>query len=163
MSSDRKEYHKEYRIRNADKIKKYREDNKVEMKEYLDNYYSENKPRISERNKKHYKENKTLIRNRQNQYANSCKGKRIKFAAHIRRVYNLSVEEYAWMFYNQKGLCLICQREFNSSNVCVDHDHKTGKVRGLLCKICNRYIIGNLETFGIDSFKRAFEYLGLKL
>lgn len=39
------------------------------------------------------------------------------------------------MLLKQKGLCAICAKE--PKKACVDHDHKTGKVRGILCHRCN--------------------------
>lgn len=49
--------------------------------------------------------------------------------------YGLSEEDYSAMLANQAGQCAICQRHM--SNPCVDHDHQTGRVRGLLCHHCN--------------------------
>lgn len=46
------------------------------------------------------------------------------------------------MFEEQKGRCSICgkhQSEFEN-RLCVEHNHKTDKVRGLVCKVCNHLI-----------------------
>ena len=41
----------------------------------------------------------------------------------------------------QKGVCAICRRACRERhNLCVDHDHRTGRIRGLLCENCNRAI-----------------------
>lgn len=53
----------------------------------------------------------------------------------LKKVYGLTTEQFETMKINQKGLCLICAEPPKSFHV--DHDHKTGKVRGLLCRICN--------------------------
>ena len=58
---------------------------------------------------------------------------------HLKHEYNITLIEYDIMFKNQKGCCDIChkhQSEFKLP-LYVDHDHKTDKVRGLLCKNCN--------------------------
>ena len=55
------------------------------------------------------------------------------------REFGITLNEYNEMFEKQKGCCAICgrhQSEFKRS-FDVDHDHKTGKVRGLLCFKCN--------------------------
>lgn len=54
--------------------------------------------------------------------------------------YKISVEEYRKMFEVQQSLCAICMKPETIKNkvLSVDHDHKTGKVRGLLCGHCNR-------------------------
>lgn len=39
------------------------------------------------------------------------------------------------MLLSQDGKCLICKKEKNK--LCVDHNHDTGKIRGLLCVKCN--------------------------
>jgi hypothetical protein len=50
----------------------------------------------------------------------------------------LSVEEYDAMLKAQGGGCAICGNPPKTRRLDVDHDHKTGKVRGLLCHRCNR-------------------------
>ncbi len=52
---------------------------------------------------------------------------------------NIDLNSYNEMFVKQKGKCAICnkhQSEFKRS-LAVDHDHKTGKIRKLLCVKCN--------------------------
>lgn len=60
------------------------------------------------------------------------------------------------MLKEQGGLCLICQRDLAGKGH-VDHDHKTGEVRGILCFPCN----GGLGQFQEDTavLSRAIEYL----
>lgn len=58
----------------------------------------------------------------------------------LKRLYKITESEYNQMFTKQGGLCSICSRPENHMGraLSVDHDHKTGKVRGLLCNSCNR-------------------------
>lgn len=59
------------------------------------------------------------------------------------RVYGLSPEAYAKMVADQGGVCAICKRDpsVNRGGVlAVDHNHRTGKVRALLCQRCNLHV-----------------------
>jgi hypothetical protein len=47
-------------------------------------------------------------------------------------------DEYAGMLAEQGGGCAICGAPPKTRRLHVDHDHKTGRVRGLLCHRCNR-------------------------
>ena len=52
--------------------------------------------------------------------------------------YNLSIETYEAMFKSQNGGCKVCGKQnLDGKRLFVDHDHKTGTVRGLLCHHCN--------------------------
>ena len=73
------------------------------------------------------------------------------WAEHQRRVrlkcrYGITPEEYEEMHERQRGVCAICgraeKRRLNGrvTRLSVDHDHETGRVRGLLCWACNRAI-----------------------
>lgn len=79
--------------------------------------------------------------------------------AFLKREYNLSVEEYDRLFKAQDGRCAICgvTREALTRNLAVDHDHITGKIRGLLCNICNRGI-GYLRD-DVLVLTKAIQYL----
>lgn len=70
--------------------------------------------------------------------------------------YNLTVEQYEQMFANQGGGCSICgQRQ--ERRLAIDHDHETGKVRGLLCHTCN-VGLGNFHDLP-TLLRRAIAYL----
>lgn len=56
----------------------------------------------------------------------------------LKRKYSLSLEEFERLYLLQNGRCAICDQEEVGKLLSVDHDHETGKVRGLLCCNCNR-------------------------
>jgi hypothetical protein len=53
----------------------------------------------------------------------------------LKKLYGLSQKDFDKLVALQDGRCAICKRVCD--NFVVDHDHTTGKVRGLLCKNCN--------------------------
>jgi Recombination endonuclease VII len=54
----------------------------------------------------------------------------------LKRLYGLSLKDYAALLERQNGLCLICKRK-PKDVLCVDHCHLTRLVRELLCRKCN--------------------------
>lgn len=77
-------------------------------------------------------------------------------ANHQRRLskHGLTAEEYTTLEASQDGLCAICRRD---RPLDIDHDHDTGKVRGLLCGPCNRGI-GFLND-DVAFLQAAIDYL----
>jgi hypothetical protein len=64
-------------------------------------------------------------------------------AARLQLTFNITVEEYDQILAFQDGKCAICGRAPKpGKRHAVDHDHKTGFVRGLLCFMCNRRVLG---------------------
>ncbi len=56
--------------------------------------------------------------------------------------YGLTVADVEKLFAAQGGACGVCHKELTpwpSRKTHIDHDHQTGRVRGLLCSSCNRY------------------------
>jgi hypothetical protein len=51
--------------------------------------------------------------------------------------YGITQAQYLQMLAAQRGLCFICQRPPKSQPLYVDHNHKTGEIRKLLCAGCN--------------------------
>jgi hypothetical protein len=57
----------------------------------------------------------------------------------IKIKYGISQDQYNVLFERQSGCCAICKTHQRTLHrkLAVDHDHHTGKVRGLLCAKCN--------------------------
>ena len=60
--------------------------------------------------------------------------------AWLLRKYGISVVEYEKLLVNQDGVCAICHLPPDSEFLVVDHNHLTGKIRGLLHRWCNSFI-----------------------
>lgn len=96
---------------------------------------------------------------------NPEKAKIQRKAARVRR-YGIDLVQYAELFDLQNGQCAICNRVFQniggkSENAkeaaYIDHDHATGRVRGLLCNWCNAGL-GNFYD-NKDYLRSAIDYL----
>ena len=61
---------------------------------------------------------------------------------HLLTKYNLTIEAYDFILHQQNYKCAVCNTHISklTTPMNVDHDHTTGKVRGLLCGPCNRGI-----------------------
>lgn len=77
--------------------------------------------------------------------------------------YGISMQEFEEMLHEQGGGCAICGRivddrkDGKERRLCVDHDHDTGEIRGILCTRCNT----GIGMFGNDPdvLRRAINYL----
>lgn len=65
--------------------------------------------------------------------------------------------EFDAFVIRQASCCLICERR--TAILCVDHDHVTGEVRGVLCRTCNVQL-GIIEKPGW--LGRALEYIACR-
>ena len=105
------------------------------------------KQRVVSRRHYHYGGGKE----KKQEYLQTEKGKRVIQKAQLKyresgkkrdhqleRLYGITLAEYDEMFEKQKGLCNICGKpSMNGKRLCVDHNHETGEIRGLLCNWCN--------------------------
>jgi hypothetical protein len=69
--------------------------------------------------------------------------------------YGITVEEFDAMVDENNGKCPICLEKTIRWHV--DHDHKTGKVRGLLCNYCNPML--GMARENPETLLRAIQYL----
>ena len=77
---------------------------------------------------------------------------------HLRRTYGLTTLEYIILLERQGGGCAICgDSPPYGQNLAVDHDHRTGRIRGILCRSCN-WLLDRYGR-GADWFRQAGEYL----
>ncbi|MCK5601272.1 endonuclease VII domain-containing protein [Candidatus Pacearchaeota archaeon] len=94
----------------------------------------------------------------------SCKSCRIKprRKADLYRKYGISSRQYEKLVEKQNGRCAICGKHQSElkTTLNVDHNHETGKVRGLLCVACNR-LLGYAQD-NQDILMKAIQYLEKK-
>lgn len=83
---------------------------------------------------------------------------------YLRRTYKITLEDYERLLKSQNGRCAICGGEGflmdasrHKVKLVVDHDHKSGRIRGLLCHNCNR-ALGLLHDDS-TALQTALEYL----
>lgn len=122
-------------------------------KKYKAEYYEKNKKRISERCAKQRQRLK-----KQDPHAL----KKREFSYFLRWKYKMEVEQYDEMFTRQGGCCAICGYKPDKfaekeNKLYVDHNHKTDRVRGLLCMNCNS-ALGHLNE-DLTIIKKAIEYI----
>lgn len=86
---------------------------------------------------------------------------------HLLKKYNMTVDEFEAWWIVFRGKCGICDidlvrpqksRGQPMNSVCVDHDHASGKIRGLLCAGCNKGL--GMFRDNKKSLKRALEWIG---
>ena len=78
---------------------------------------------------------------------------------HLKRKYGISLAHYDQILDQQDYKCFICERPHTAfkTNLCVDHDHKTGELYGLLCHFCNHRFIGRNRKW--EMYANAAVYL----
>jgi hypothetical protein len=78
--------------------------------------------------------------------------------SYIRTVYKLTEAEHSKLISKHNGKCGICDTDFKSKRTTyIDHDHATGKVRGLLCPKCNILLGASMDNIKI--LQSAISYL----
>ena len=137
------------------------------MEKTLDNYYLRydygDKPRYHNRCKSCQREiqmaysrsergKETAARNRAKQ------SEALKLKRALSR-YGVTPDHYEQLLAAQDGRCGICNgtETYDRNRFCIDHDHKTGQVRGLLCNRCNKALGGFKDD--ISTLVYATEYL----
>ena len=111
-------------------------------------WYNKNKERVLEAGKRHYQNNKDSYRE-----------------GEYKRKFGITLDDFNILYKKQNGVCAICEKPetakaANSNQVrqlSVDHCHKTGKIRGLLCSSCN-LIIGRLGD-NEESLRKLINYM----
>lgn len=88
---------------------------------------------------------------------NNSEYQQVNRERYLKSMYGLSIAQYDIMSERQGHVCAICKQPEQTGNLVVDHDQKTGDVRGLLCNKCNR-AIGSLQD-DISIVRSASLYL----
>lgn len=76
----------------------------------------------------------------------------------LNKLYGLTLEQWLAILKSQGGVCAICKEECKTrKGLCVDHDHDSGRVRGLLCMKCNAGL--GMFRDNLDMLRSAVTYL----
>jgi hypothetical protein len=86
-----------------------------------------------------------------------CRSPAARRKEHIKGRYGLTIEQWQAMFDAQGRKCAICRRTDSGwkRGWHTDHDHETGRLRGILCHLCNR----TLGNYGPSRFQAFIDYL----
>ena len=123
----------------------YHASHRKEMSVYSARYYAKNREWILAKDIAKKKYNPDLYR----------RNRRMPI---LKNKYGITHEEFDSLLTEQENKCALCSNTFTEKmRPCVDHSHKTGKVRGLLCRGCN-LILGHIEK-SENYIQRTIQYL----
>ena len=155
---DRKEYNKEYREKNKEKIKEWRENNKEYMKEYMKEWREKNKEKKKEYMKEYCEKNKEKKKeyNKEymKEYCEKNKEKRKEYNKTEIGIKNSRINRWKsfgvkcddfnnlYEHYINTNNCEECninliEGNYGSNKRVLDHNHETGLFRNVLCHNCN--------------------------
>lgn len=147
-----------------------REKSRKEYRKNIEKYkarkrkdYLENRDKYIAYSKKYKQDNPEIVKNTRRIYGINHKD-RMKDRT-LREKFNITLIQYNEMLAAQNNVCAICFQPEKSKaknsdylkNLSVDHCHTTGKIRALLCDICNRGLGYFNES--IESLQEAIKYL----
>lgn len=157
LQQKRKEYYLKNKNSILEKSAKYYSDNKEKVLKRLSDEYKKNPIPTKERAKKFAENNAEKIKIYQQTWKERHPEKRKLYTRNSRiRAYGIEPEIYYEMLDKQGNKCAICYAESTRRAMNIDHNHKTGKVRGLLCDGCNMSL-GHLERD--EWVEKAKQYL----
>jgi hypothetical protein len=159
-----REKNRQYYAANSEKSKEYGRRyfavNREKIREYNRQYQVVNREEINNKRRLDYAANREAIREIDRKWRSANREKLIKRERQrtLKRYYGLTVDQWDTLFESQGRRCAICRSsEPKDRNWHTDHDHSTGKVRGILCRNCN-HILG-LCCDNPKTLSKAAKYL----
>ena len=129
----------------AKNAKNYRENNHSKVRMIEKRYQTKNRIELN-------KKSRESLRKKRKKNPDFDRAYKLKYT------YGITIDEFNKILKKQEGKCVICRTDKpNGRGFCVDHDHKTGKVRGILCHSCNTGI-GSLKD-SVELLEKAIKYL----
>ena len=120
----------------------------VKLREYMRKYHAEHREALNARSRERGRAWRATNRQRLhakyiNRYYSKLSCWRLEAQLHT---YGMSFEEFGRLLIVQNGACAICEQD--DKRLCIDHDHATGQIRGLICDRCNGIVLVVLERYG---------------
>lgn len=116
---------------------------------------------IKKYSKMRYKRDKEYFIKYRNTPENKERKKKYMREWKLRKEYGITTKAYNILLELQDNKCARCNDLFKNNNIYIDHDHKTGKVRGLLCLQCNTKL-GVIEKY-LENPESWDNYLEVRL
>ena len=85
------------------------------------------------------------------------RARRSKHNTHLKKTYGITIQQYDVILEKQNGKCAICGGGTSKNFFAVDHNHRSGKVRGLLCARCNTGLARFMDE--VQRVRTAVAYL----
>ena len=133
----------EKKERKRERDRRYREKNKERLAEYIKEYQHKNKERLIEYRKEYYMDNREqkieYTKQHYKEYRETYNGDRTTKITKwkSRGVINEDFDTLYDLYINTDK-CIYCKKVFaDSYDRCLDHDHKDGSYRAVLCRVCN--------------------------
>ena len=85
------------------------------------------------------------------------RARRSKHNTHLKTAYGITIQDYDNILASQGGKCAICKGGTSKRHFAVDHNHRSGQIRGLLCARCNTGLARFMDE--ISLLRRAVRYM----
>lgn len=136
-----KKYYQENRIQIRERQKRHYQVNKEKRIAQVKKYKETHQDKVSDREKQYRIVNKELITKQKKDYRLKYLEKHALWerSTRLKNRYGITIEDYNKLLRDQNNCCAICLQSMSNEkcNPSIDHDHETGKVRGLVHKTCN--------------------------
>ena len=143
VSQERKEYMREYARKNRERIAEYKKEyaklNKDKIAEYEKKRYENNKQYYQQKHKTYREEHKDELKQKKADYYKTPNGIKSRIINKWKD-YGIISNDFDTLYdlYINTDKCMYCEKVFaDSYERCLDHDHKTGLYRAVLCRSCN--------------------------
>ncbi|KKN73530.1 hypothetical protein LCGC14_0399720 [marine sediment metagenome] len=137
LSAQKRRAYRENPDKYVRRSRRWRQQHLKQHQESNRRYYSKNRERILAASKQRHWQKKA---------EDPCALTRAARGRYLKREYGLSLEQYDRLLRKQKNLCALCRQpmkhggRITAKHAVVDHDHKTGRVRGILHAQCNSWL-----------------------
>lgn len=121
-------------------------------------YRAKNREKLNQQSREYRKTERGRAKYNAWQAANREKLSTRVWERKILREFGLTAADYDERLKNQRGVCLICEEPPKGKRLAVDHNHRTGRVRALLCDRCN-FMVGRYEDDSWKWWNKVFVYL----
>ena len=129
---------------------------KEQQREHMRKYYENHKEQLNAYQRQYDENHREQKKISDRKYREQLAGKKENSKQYCESWRQYFPDTFQKLLDIQQNNCVVCGKSLKDHKIHVDHDHKTGLVRGLLCWRCNRYRVAQNRS---DDIKQVYEYL----